>query len=160
MDILCSKSLWKHDMQWSQMPLPPQCLLPVQQEWMGHTFFWNSQEKWSDLICLRLLPTKQMDHLPSIPNAIHYCTYQEEHQIWMDNKASTSLRLTLKLTCSWSCHHLANQTSPFPLKSTLTPQSTKSDLSLPKRTSHLHSIQGNLPILKQDTPSQNSSCLQ
>jgi hypothetical protein len=48
---------------------------------MGHTFFWNSQEKWSDLICLRLPPTKQMDHLPTIPNAIDYCTYQEEHQI-------------------------------------------------------------------------------
>jgi hypothetical protein len=78
----------------------------------------------------------------------------------MDNKASTSLWLTRKLTCSWSCPCLANQTSPFPLKSTLTPQSTKSDLSLPKTTSHLDSIQGNLLILKQDTPSQNSSCLQ
>jgi hypothetical protein len=27
--------------------------------------------KWSDLICLRLLPTKQMDHLPTQPNAKH-----------------------------------------------------------------------------------------
>jgi hypothetical protein len=42
----------------------------VQWKQMGSTFFWISQEKWSDLICLRLPPTKQMDHLPTIPNAI------------------------------------------------------------------------------------------
>ncbi len=52
------------------------------------------------------------------------------------------------------------RTSPFPSTSTLMPQNSKSDPSLPKRTSHLHFIQGNLPILKQDTPSQNSNCLQ
>jgi hypothetical protein len=40
------------------------------------------------------------------------------------------------------------------------PPNTKSDLSSPKRTSHMHCIQGNLLILKWDTPSQNSSCLQ
>jgi hypothetical protein len=34
--------------------LLPQCPLLVQQKGMGCTFFWNSQEKWSDSICLRL----------------------------------------------------------------------------------------------------------
>jgi hypothetical protein len=38
-----------------------------------------------------------------------------------------------------------------PLKSTPTPQNIKLDPSLLKRTSHLHSIPGNSPILKQDT---------
>jgi hypothetical protein len=76
--------------------LPPQCPLPVQWKQMGCTFFWNSQEKWSDLICLRLLPTKQMDHLPTLPNAKHsqiiltlwwvYLLYypQSQHEI-LDN---------------------------------------------------------------------------
>jgi hypothetical protein len=36
----------------------------------------------------------------------------------------------------------------FLLKSTLMPQNTKLDPLLPKRTSHLHSIQENLPMLK------------
>jgi hypothetical protein len=39
--------------------LPPECPLPVQLKQMGCTFFWNSQEKSSDSIRLRLLPTKQ-----------------------------------------------------------------------------------------------------
>jgi hypothetical protein len=34
------------------------------------------------------------------------------------------------------------------------------DPSLPKRTSHSHFIPGHLPILKQDTLSHNSNCLQ
>ncbi len=46
-----------------------------------------------------------------------------------------------------------------PFKSTLMPQNTKLDPSLLKRTNHLHSIQGNLLILKQDTLSPNSNCL-
>jgi hypothetical protein len=58
------------------MPLPPQHPLPVQRKRMGRTFFWNSEEKWSDSIRLRLLPTKQMDHLLTIPNAIHSRTVQ------------------------------------------------------------------------------------
>jgi hypothetical protein len=33
------------------------------------------------------------------------------------------------------------------------------DPSLLKRTSHLHSIPGNSPILKRDTLWQNSNCL-
>jgi ribonuclease HI len=36
------------------MPLPPQRPPPVQRKRMGHTFFRNSQEKWSDSIRLRL----------------------------------------------------------------------------------------------------------
>jgi hypothetical protein len=55
---------------------------------------------------------------------------------------------------------LAYWTTPFLLKSTPMPRNTKLNLSLPKKTSHLHSIQGNLLILKQDTLSQNSNCLQ
>ncbi len=47
-------------------PLLPQCPLPVQLKLMGCTFFWNSQEKWSGLICLRLLPTKQIIHSQNI----------------------------------------------------------------------------------------------
>jgi hypothetical protein len=39
------------------------------------------------------------------------------------------------------------------------PPNTKSDPSLPKKKSHLHSFQGNLLILKWHTPSQNSSYL-
>jgi hypothetical protein len=38
----------------------------VQLKLMGCTFFWNSQEKWSGLICLRLLPTKQIIHSQNI----------------------------------------------------------------------------------------------
>ncbi len=83
MHILCSKSLWKHDMQWSQMPLLPQCPSPVQRKRMGCTFFWNSQEKWSDMICLRLSPTKQMDHPLTIPNAIHSQTVQMLWRVYL-----------------------------------------------------------------------------
>jgi hypothetical protein len=39
------------------------------------------QEKWSDLIRLRLPPTKQMDHLPIPPSDTTYVTYQEERKI-------------------------------------------------------------------------------
>jgi hypothetical protein len=161
MCILCSKSLWKHDTQWSRMPLPPQCPSPVQQKQMGCTFFRNSQEKWSDLICLRLPPTKQMDHLLIPPSYTTYSTYQEECQIWMDNGTSTSLRLTQKFPCSQSCPCLPRLLGSLwnPFKSTPMPPNTKPDPSIPKKTSHLHSILGNLLILKWDTPSQNLSCL-
>jgi hypothetical protein len=57
------------------MPLLPQCPLPVQQKQMGHTLFWDSQEKWSDLIRLRHPPTKQMDHPPTVPNAKVFTNY-------------------------------------------------------------------------------------
>jgi hypothetical protein len=40
-------------------------------EWAALSFGSNSQEKCSNSICLRLPPTKQMDHLPTVPNAIH-----------------------------------------------------------------------------------------
>jgi hypothetical protein len=93
------------------------------------------------------------------PSNTAYSTYQEECQIWMDKRTSTSLRLTQKFPRSRSCPCLPGRTSPFLLKSTPMPPNTKLDPSLPKRTSHLHSIQGNLLILKWDTPSQNSSCL-
>jgi hypothetical protein len=43
---------------------------------MGSIFLWDSKEKWSNLICLRLLPAKEMDHPPTIPNAIHSQTVQ------------------------------------------------------------------------------------
>jgi hypothetical protein len=82
------------------MPLPPQCPLPVQRKQMGCTIFRNSQEKWSDLIHLRLLPTKQMDHLPIPPSNTAYGTHQKEHKIQMDKGTSTSLRLTQKFPCS------------------------------------------------------------
>jgi hypothetical protein len=48
---------------------------------MDRTFFWNSQEKWSDLIHLRLPPTKQMDHSPIPPFNTAYSTYQEDRKI-------------------------------------------------------------------------------
>jgi hypothetical protein len=82
------------------MPLPPQCPLPVEQKRMGCTFFRNFQEKWSDLIRLRLPPTKQIDPLPIPSSNTAYVTYQEEYQIRMDNRKSTSLRLTQKFPCS------------------------------------------------------------
>jgi hypothetical protein len=63
------------------MPLPPQCPPPVQRKRMGCTFFRNSQVKWSDLIHLRLPPTKQMDHLLIPPSNTTHGTYQEERKI-------------------------------------------------------------------------------
>jgi hypothetical protein len=83
MRVLCSKSLWKHDTQWSRTPLPPQRPLPVQRKRMGCTFFRNSQEKLSDSIRLRLSPTKQMDHPPIIPNAIHSRTVQTLWRVYL-----------------------------------------------------------------------------
>jgi hypothetical protein len=69
-------------MQQSRMPLPPQRPLPVQRKQMGCcTFFWNSQEKWSDSIHLRLPPTKQMDHSLIPPSNTAYDTHQEERKI-------------------------------------------------------------------------------
>jgi hypothetical protein len=91
MHILCSKSLQKHDTQWSQPPLPRQCPLPVQQKHMGCTFFWNSREKQTDLIHLRLPPTKQMDHLPTLPNAKHSQIIQMFWRVYL-------------LYCHWSQH--------------------------------------------------------
>ncbi len=97
-------SLFQKPMKaWFAMKSPPQHPPPVQRKQMGHTFFRNSQEKWSDLICLRLLPTKQMDHLPIPSSNMAYITYQEEHKIWMDKGTSTSLWLTQKFPHSWSC---------------------------------------------------------
>jgi hypothetical protein len=78
----------------------------VQRKQMGCTIFQNSQEKWSDSIHLRLLPTKQMDHLPIPPSNTAYGTHQEEHKIWMDKGTSTSLRLTQKFPPSRSCPRL------------------------------------------------------
>jgi hypothetical protein len=83
MHILCSKSLQKHDMQWSWMLLPPQHPPLVKRKWMGCTFFWNSQEKQSDLICLRLLSIKQMDHLPTIPYAKHSWIIQTLWRVYL-----------------------------------------------------------------------------
>jgi hypothetical protein len=58
---------------------------------MDRTFFRNSQEKWSDLIHLRLSPTKQMDHLPIPSSNTTYSTNQEERKIRMDKGSSASL---------------------------------------------------------------------
>jgi hypothetical protein len=96
--ILCSKSLQKHDTQWSQLPLSPQHPLLVQWKQMGCTFIWNSQEKQSDSIHLQLPPTKQMDHPPTIPNAKHSWIIQ---MIW---------RVYL-LYCPWSQHGILDNPS-------------------------------------------------
>jgi hypothetical protein len=77
------------------------------------------------------------------PSNTAYSTYQEKKSNlngqWNINKPSTHLKTTSLAKLS-----LPTRTSPFLLKSTLTPPNTKWDPSLPKRTSHLHSIQGNL----------------
>ncbi len=62
------------------------------------TFIRNSQEKWSDLIHLRLPPTKQMDHLPTLPNAKHSWVIQMLWRVYL-------------LYCSWSQHGVLDNPS-------------------------------------------------
>jgi hypothetical protein len=64
----------------------------------GYTFFRNSQEKQSDSIRLRLSPTKQMDHLLTIPNAIHSQTIQMLWKVYL-------------LYCPWSQHGILDNPS-------------------------------------------------
>jgi hypothetical protein len=62
------------------------------------TFIWNSQEKWSDLIHLRLPPTKQMDHLPTLPNVKHSWVIEMLWRVYL-------------LYCSWSQHGVLDNPS-------------------------------------------------
>ncbi len=58
----------------------------------------NSQEKQSDLIHLRLLPTNQMDHLPTLANAKHSQIIQMLLRVYL-------------LYCPWSQHGILDNPS-------------------------------------------------